>query len=122
MNAAVETFCQNSVDLITDCPSREWAGWLSDSYFSAEAEYILTGDNVRERAFLMNYAEHKPLADTPKIVPMCYPADDYEGLYIPNWALWYVLEIEKYANRYGADEVVKASEKNVRGVAIYRLK
>ncbi len=116
VNAAVETFRQNSVDLLTDCPSRERAGWLSDSYFSAEAEYILTGDNVRERAFLMNYAEHKPLADTPKIVPMCYPADDYEGLYIPNWALWYVLEIEKYANRYGADDVVKASEKNVRGV------
>ena len=116
VNATVETFKQNSVDLLTDCPSRERAGWLSDSYFSSEAEFILTGENARERAFLMNYAHCKPLADVPKIVPMCYPADDYEGLYIPNWALWYVLEIEKYANRYGADEVVKQSEKNVRGV------
>lgn len=114
--AAVSTFRQNAVDILTDCPSRERAGWLSDSYFSSETERILTGKNQREKAFLENYAAHKPLAGTPKIVPMCYPADDYEGLYIPNWALWYVLELNKYRKIHGLDKVVKSSMNAVRSV------
>ena len=28
-----------------DCPSRERAGWLCDSYFTAKTEYVLTGTN-----------------------------------------------------------------------------
>lgn len=30
--AARESFLQNAVDLYTDCPSRERAGWLCDSF------------------------------------------------------------------------------------------
>lgn len=114
--AAVSTFRQNAVDILTDCPSRERAGWLSDSFFSSETERILTGKNQREKAFLENYASHKPLAGTPKIVPMCYPADDYEGLYIPNWALWYILELHKYRKNHGEDQVVRKSIHAIRSV------
>lgn len=116
VDAAVSTFSQNAVDILTDCPSRERAGWLSDSYFTSEVEYLLTGKNAREKAFLQNYANHKQLSRTPDIVPMCYPADDYEGLYIPNWALWYVLELDKYRKRYGKGGVVKNSLNAVRSV------
>lgn len=116
VDAAVSTFQQNAVDLLTDCPSRERAGWLSDSYFSSETERLLTGGNQREKAFLENYAAHKPLTGTPQIVPMCYPADDYEGLYIPNWALWYVLELHKYRKNYGENSVVRKSIRVVRSV------
>lgn len=35
-DAAVETFRQGSVDLFMDCPSRERAGWLCDSFFREE--------------------------------------------------------------------------------------
>ena len=53
--AAVETYRQNAVDLFTDCPSRERAGWLCDSFFLARAEYVLTGKSVIEEAFLENF-------------------------------------------------------------------
>ena len=34
--AAVESYRQNAVDLFTDCPSRERAGWLCDSFFTGQ--------------------------------------------------------------------------------------
>ena len=43
VDAAVNTFAQNAVDILTDCPSRERAGWLCDSYFSSRAEALFTG-------------------------------------------------------------------------------
>ena len=54
--AARRTLAQNSVDILTDCPSRERAGWLCDSYFSSRAEKLFTGGNAVERVFLENYA------------------------------------------------------------------
>ena len=56
VDAARATFAQNAVDLLTDCPSRERAGWLCDAFFTGRAEALLTGRNDVERAFLENYA------------------------------------------------------------------
>ena len=56
LEAAKATLAQNSVDVLTDCPSRERAGWLSDSFFSSEAERIMTGKNQAEQTFLENYS------------------------------------------------------------------
>ena len=53
--AGVRTFAHNAVDLYTDCPSRERAGWLCDSYFTAKTEYALTGKCVVEKNFLENF-------------------------------------------------------------------
>lgn len=33
------------------------------------------------------------------MLPMCYPADHYDGVFIPNWAMWFVLELGEYAER-----------------------
>ena len=44
--AGRETFSANAPDIFMDCPSRERAGWLCDSYFTARAERVLTGSNV----------------------------------------------------------------------------
>lgn len=120
MEAARHTFAHNAVDLLTDCPSRERAGWLSDSFFSSVAERVFTGDNKVERAFLQNYI----LADKsglPKgMIPRCYPADYYEeDGFIPNWSLWYILEIYKYFTQYGYDETVEKSRANVEGILNY---
>ena len=35
--AGRETYRQNAVDIFTDCPSRERAGWLCDSFFTSRA-------------------------------------------------------------------------------------
>lgn len=120
MEAARHTFAHNAVDLLTDCPSRERAGWLSDSFFSSVAERVFTGDNKVERAFLQNYI----LADKSKhpkgMIPRCYPADYYEeDGFIPNWSLWYILEIYKYFTQYGYDETVEKSRANVEGILNY---
>ena len=99
-NAAVETFRQNAVDILTDCPSRERAGWLCDSYFSARAEWLLTGSNVIEKNLLTAYLHAPDLGQIPSAMfPMCYPADHPDGVYIPNWAMFLLLELEEYLNR-----------------------
>lgn len=100
--AALETFRQNAVDLFTDCPSRERAGWLCDSYFSGRVEYALTGGHTIERAFLENFLHEKTYTALPEgMVPMCYPADHYDGWFTPNWALWLLLELDAYRRESG---------------------
>ncbi len=116
MEAARATLAQNAVDLLTDCPSRERAGWLSDSYFSSVAERIFTGENQVEKAFLDNYAKAEGDGLPEGMIPMCYPADNIGDMYIPNWALWYIMEIDKYAKIYGVDEAVLNAKDTVLGI------
>jgi len=101
LEAGRNTFAQNAVDLLTDCPSRERAGWLCDTYFSGPAEMLYTGENRVERAFLENYAHYVNRGDQPeKMIPMCYPCDFGDRGFIPNWPLFYILEIERYLARH----------------------
>lgn len=100
--AARETFAQNAVDVFTDCPSRERAGWLCDSFFTGPAESFFTGKNEIERTFLRNFALAEAFPHLPEgMLPMCYPADHANGNYIPNWAMWFVLELANYFDRTG---------------------
>ena len=101
--AAVRTFAHNAVDLFTDCPSRERAGWLCDSYFTGRAEHFLFGECPIEEAFLENFVLYKNNGEFPEgVVPMVYPADGhgvekYKAFkFIPQWDLWYVLEVCEY--------------------------
>lgn len=101
-DAAVETFRQNTLDIYMDCPSRERAGWLCDSFFTSRVEYCLTGKSKVERNFLENFmlADHVP--NIPDgMFPMCYPSDFPATSFIPNWAMWLVLELEEYQARTG---------------------
>lgn len=86
MEAAIETFRQNAVDLFFDCPSRERAGWLCDSFFTGRVEYLLTGKTAIETGFLENFLHEECYAALPEgMFPMCYPADPYvfyeDGIY-----------------------------------------
>jgi len=112
--ASVNTFSQNAVDILTDCPSRERAGWLCDSYFSSRAEALFTGKNVVEKSFLENYALCQQSPYLPEgMLPMCYPADHNDGVYIPNWPMWYILELRNYLNRTNDRAMIDQSRKNV---------
>ena len=42
------------------------------------------------------------------MLPMCYPADHNDGVFIPNWALWFVVQLEEYAQRNGDRDMVDA--------------
>lgn len=112
--AAVETYRQNTVDIFMDCPSRERAGWLCDSFFTGRTEMLLTGKNEVERNFLENFliSEGWEHIDS-RMLPMCYPSDHLDGLFIPNWAKWYILELDEYYKRTEDKELVEMAKERV---------
>lgn len=100
--AARQTFRQNATDIFMDCPSRERAGWLCDSFFTGRVEADFTGELKVERNFLENFALPDAFPGLIQgMLPMCYPMDPYQGDHIPNWAMWFVLELEEYLARTG---------------------
>lgn len=118
--AAEDTFRQNAVDILTDCPSRERAGWLCDTFFTARAEKALTGANRIEENFLENYRLPEAFAFLPAgMVPMRYPADDDERVFIPNWAMWLVLELRDYRDRGGSEKLIEAFRDRVYALLAY---
>jgi len=105
--AGVLTFRQNALDVFMDCPSRERAGWLCDSFFTARTASDLTGTTLIERNLFENFLLPARFAHLPDgMLPMCYPADHNDGVFIPNWALWFVVELEEYAARAGERAIV----------------
>lgn len=120
IEAARNTFIHNALDVLTDCPSRERAGWLCDSYFTGQAEKFFTGENKVERNFLQNIILSPQLKELPEgMLPMCYPADHANGNFIPNWSLWFILELKGYLSRTGDTELVKLAKPRVEGVLKY---
>lgn len=112
--AGVETFRQNSLDIFMDCPSRERAGWLCDSYFTARVALDLNGNTPVEQNFVENFLLPKKFEFLPEgMLPMCYPSDHNDGNYIPNWALWFVMELEEYNARSGDRATVDALQPRV---------
>jgi len=93
--AAVETFRQNTLDTFMDCPGRERAAWLCDSFFTARSAYLLTGDTTVEESFIENFLLPENFKYLPPgMIPMCYPADTDH--FIPQWPMWFILQIEEY--------------------------
>lgn len=119
-DAAVETFRQNVLDIYMDCASRERAGWLCDSFFTSRVERELTGKSVVEKNFLENFLMPDSFEYIEKgPFPMCYPADFLSGEFIPNWAMWYVLELEEYYERTGDSELVDFAKEKIIGLLRY---
>jgi alpha-L-rhamnosidase len=107
--AGRDTFRQNALDIFMDCPSRERAGWLCDSFFTARVALDLCGHTRIEKNFFENYLLPPRFEYLPEgMLPMCYPADHNDGVFIPNWALWFVVELEEYLERSGDRELVDA--------------
>lgn len=118
--AALETYQSNAIDMFYDCPSRERAGWLCDSFFTARVEHVLTGESVLEKAFLKNFLMLKKFPCLPEgTLPMCYPADHYNGEHIPNWSMWYILELEEYYQRTQDKELLGRAKDRVDGILKY---
>ena len=110
-DAAVTTFVSNAVDIYMDCPSRERAGWLCDSFFTSRVEKVLTGESAVEKAFLANFIIPDRFDALPEgMLPPCYPSDHPNGLFIPNWAMWFFLEIKEYYERTKDSEFIRAAK------------
>lgn len=123
--AAVKTFAHNAVDLYSDCPSRERAGWLCDSYFTGKTEYFLTGSTLTEDAFLENYRLFKNKGEYPDgMLPFCYPSDypQCNTHFIPQWTMWYILEVEEYINKRGHKDMAEDFKPSIYGLLNYYKK
>lgn len=121
--AGRQTFRQNAVDLYMDCPGRERAGWLCDSFFTGRAEKLLCGNSKVERNFLENYLLPDSFADVPQgMLPMCYPSEHPSGRHIPQWCLWLVLELEEYLERTGDRGMIDRFKPKVDGILGYLQK
>jgi hypothetical protein len=119
-NAAVRTFEQNAVDFFMDCPERERAGWLCDSYFTGRSAHYLTGNTKIEHNFIENFVLPAKFHNIPEgMLPMCYPSDHKDGNFIPNWAMWLVLELEEYVQRSGDHSMVARLQPRVMGLLKY---
>ena len=116
--AAKRTFAHNALDIFMDCPSRERAGWLCDSFFTARAEHFFFGETPVEDAYLQNYLLYKNEGEFPEgVLPMCYPADPHENnKFIPQWDLWYVLEVCEYLTKRRPDVDKEIFRSTVEGV------
>jgi alpha-L-rhamnosidase len=53
------------------------------------------------------------------MLPMCYPADHDDGAFIPNWAMWFVVELEEYLARTGDRRTVEALQPRVLKLVSY---
>lgn len=120
-SAAEATFAHNALDLYSDCPSRERAGWLCDSYFTAKAEYFLTGKTTIEDAFLENYRLYAKDECYPEgVLPMCYPSDAQDNKsFIPQWNMWYVLEVKEYLTERNRAEDKELFRDSVFGILAF---
>lgn len=119
-DAAIETYRQNTFTIYMDCPSRERAGWLCDSFFTSRVEKVLTGKSETEKVFLENFLLPDSFEALPHgMLPMCYPGDHRNGNFIPNWAMWYVLELEEYLGRTGDRALVDTAKKKVYALLDY---
>ncbi len=108
------TFAQNAVDIFMDCPHRERAGWLCDSFFTSRAGLVLTGNTSVEKNFYENFMLPPKFEFLPDgMLPMCYPSDHNDGTFIPNWAMWFVIQLDEYLQRSGDWDLVNALKPKV---------
>lgn len=108
------TFAQNAVDIFMDCPHRERAGWLCDSFFTSRAGLVLTGNTSVEKNFFENFMLPPKFEFLPDgMLPMCYPSDHNDGTFIPNWAMWFVIQLGEYVKRSNDWDLVNALKPKV---------
>jgi len=112
--AGRDTFRANTLDHFTDTPSRERAGWLCDSSYTAQVAPLLTGHTKTEKCFFQNFLlpDHFPRIPDG-MIPMCYPADHYDGQFNTTWALWFVAQLEQYLLRSGDSAMIEALKPRV---------
>jgi len=119
-NAAKASYAANAVDCLTDCPIRERAGWLGDSFFTGRASQWLTGSGKNERLFFDNFLRPERFDCEPEftgLVPAVWPVDLMtKDCFIPNYDLWLVQELEDHVRRTGDKVVAEAFRARVLGL------
>ena len=119
VNAAYNTYRQNSVDLLMDCPSRERAGWINDVWFSRECPTFFSGNDNPFKSLLRAYGLAPDLGLPKGMIPMCYPSDFRTGLFMVACAMWYVCNLNEYKKVHGNDKIVLLGQDKVKEFLMY---
>jgi len=78
-------------------------------FFTGRASMDFTGNAKEEKIFLQNFLLPEKFPDIPDgMLPQCYPSDFPDHTFIPNWAMWFVLELDEYFARTGDRQLVDA--------------
>ena len=119
--AARRSFAHNAPDIFIDCPTRERAGWLCDSFFEGRVEWALNPELPVERNFLENFALPEFFECVPDgMIAMCYPSDHHKGgRHIPQWAMWFFLQVADYRKRGGNAELSESLRDRFHALAAY---
>ncbi len=118
--AGREVFRANVIDTYQDNPTRERGTWLCDPLFSASAAPLLSGHCNAERNLFQNYMLPDHFEDLPEgMLPNCYPADHLGGDFSPNWAMWFIVQLEAYLGRTNDREIVDGLQARVLKVFDY---
>jgi alpha-L-rhamnosidase len=126
--AAKQSSRQNALDVLMDCPSRERGGWLCDSYYAAIMEKEFTGYSAAAHNLYESYALPESFKNLPEgMIPMCYPADllfpaDSNDNFIPQWSLWFILQIDDYQQRGGDSSLVTKLKPRIENLLKYFTK
>ncbi len=116
-DAAVMTFRENTFTVYMDCPERERAGWLCDSFFTSRVEKTLYGNSEIEHVFLENFLMPEKFDDIPDgMIPMIYPGESFSKTFINTWAMWFVIELKEYYDRTHDKDLVDRAKGKVYGL------
>lgn len=113
--ASKHTLKLNTLDIFMDCPQRERAGWLCDSYFTSTGAWQLFGDLSVEKDFIENFM----LTDSDEIwnafFPEVYPASktNPSDPGIRSWSFWLIAELADYCERSGDIAFIEFCRKRV---------
>ena len=116
IKSAQHTYAQNSVDVLTDCPTRERAGWINDAWFTRYSTYLYGGNHAPFTSLLRAYtlAPQNPELNKGEI-PMCYPSDYIKCPTILACGMWFILNVYAYKNAGGDSKLIAKSLKKVNG-------
>ena len=74
----------------------------------------------QEKAFLENFILPEGFRDVPAgMLPMCYPSDHLNKRFIPNWAMFFVLELREYMQRTNDAELLMRARPRLEGLLEY---
>ena len=98
--AAQETCAQSTMDMPMDCPSRERNAARCDTWFVTAASRLLAGNNGMARLAMEGVAQAESYPGCPPgWLPSFYPGTG--GAIIPNWSMWFIVELANYVRETG---------------------
>ena len=82
--------------------------------------FDLSGDTQIERNFIQNFLLPEKFKHIDEgMLPMCYPSEHPNKNHIPNWAMWFVIQLEEYLQRSGDREMIDAAKDRVYALIEY---